>query len=70
MNLFQLDPEAAAFLRDYVHESPGRTGLSFKLFDETGQLATSLASGKKIVLKDELIHFCEQHEIPLKVSVS
>lgn len=70
MSLFQLDPEAAGFLRDYVHAFPGRTGLSFKLFDETGQLATSLASGKKIVLKDELIRFCEEHEILLKVSVS
>ncbi|HET8573217.1 MAG TPA: DNA polymerase III subunit alpha [Edaphocola sp.] len=70
MSLFQLDPEAAAFLRDYVHASPGRTGLSFKLFDEAGQLATSLASSKKIALKDELIRFCEEREIPLKISVS
>lgn len=67
--LFQLDMESADYLKNYVQSHPGNTPLSIAVWDEASGQSTTLSSSKKITVEDELVGFCEDRKVPIKLSV-
>lgn len=68
--LFQLDMESADYLKNYVQSHPGNTPLSIAVWDEASGQSTTLSSSKKITVEDELVGFCKDKNVPVKLTVT
>lgn len=68
--LFQLDMESADYLKNYVQSHPGNTPLSIAVLDEASGQSTTLSSSKKITVEDELVGFCKDKNVPVKLTVT
>lgn len=66
--LFQLDMNTADYLREYSKKHTGTTPLTIAVLEESSGQTTTLSSSRKITLQDELITFCKEHNIQIKVT--